>query len=80
MQGKVVDTPLNFSSLKLQVHWQWGNDQDEARAYSNLYYDPIYPDGAENDSDIGVSFDYDLGSPAEGDRTVSFSEQDADLA
>ena len=61
MEGKVVDT--NFSSLKLQVHWQWGNDHDKARAYSNLYPNPIYPDGAENDSllaDIGVSFDFDF--------------------
>jgi len=61
MEGKVVDT--NFSSLKLQVHWQWGNDDDKACAYSNLYPNPIYPDGAENDSllaDIGVSFDFDF--------------------
>jgi hypothetical protein len=61
MEGKVVDT--NFSSLKLQVHWQWGNDHDEARAYRNLYPDPIYPGGAENDlllADIGVSFDFDF--------------------
>jgi hypothetical protein len=61
MEGKVVDT--NFSSLKLQVHWQWENDHDKARAYSNLYPHPIYPDGAKNDSllaDIGVSFDFDF--------------------
>jgi hypothetical protein len=55
MKGKDVDT--NFKSLKLQVHWQLENDHDEARAYSNLYYDAI---DLMTQSTIGVSFDFDF--------------------